>query len=186
MTKVVKKPTTMLYPVPAVMVSCGVGDEANVITLAWVGTVCSNPPMVGIGVRPSRYSHRLLKDVGEFVVNLPTVEQVEWVDYCGTVSGRDVDKWSACGFTPVTSSEVAVPLIGECPVNVECRVEETLSLGSHDLFIGQVLAVQLDERLLDERKRFEFERAGAFAFADGAYWALGELLGSVGCSGRGA
>jgi flavin reductase (DIM6/NTAB) family NADH-FMN oxidoreductase RutF len=182
MTKVVKKPTTILYPVPAVMVSCGTGDRANIITLAWVGTVCSEPPMVGIGVRPSRYSHGLLEDVGEFVVNLPTAEQVEWVDHCGMVSGREADKWADCGFTPVSASEVAVPLIGECPVNIECRVQETLSLGSHDLFIGEVLAVQVDESVLDENDRFDFKRAAPFAFADSAYWGIGELLDSVGCS----
>ncbi|MBU0703525.1 MAG: flavin reductase family protein, partial [Chloroflexi bacterium] len=100
MTKVTRKPTTALYPVPAVMVSCGTGDRANIITLAWVGTLCSEPPLVGIGVRPSRHSHGLIKEAGEFVINLPSTEQARWLDHCGIVSGRDEDKWAACGFTP--------------------------------------------------------------------------------------
>jgi len=106
--KISQKPSTVLYPVPAVLVSCGTGQEANIITLAWVGTLCSEPPLVGIGVRPGRHSHGLIKEVGEFVVNLPDATQTRWVDYCGMVSGRKVDKWAACGFTPAPASEVQV------------------------------------------------------------------------------
>ena len=182
MQKVSKGPSTVLYPVPAVMVSCGTGASANIITLAWVGTLCSNPPMVGIGVRPSRYSHKLIREGGEFVVNLPSAEQVRWMDYCGIVSGRDEDKWAACGLTQAQGTEVQVPLIAECPVNVECRLQQTLSLGSHDLFIGEVVAVQVDESVLDERGKIDFVKAAPFAFLGGEYRRVGELLGTFGYS----
>ncbi len=182
MAKVTKKPTTVLYPVPAVLVSCGTGQRANIITLAWVGTLCSEPPLVGIGVRPNRYSHGLIKDVGEFVINLPDAKQARWVDYCGMVSGRDEDKWAACGFTPAPAAEVQVPLIAECPVNVECRLQQTLSLGSHDLFIGEIVTVQMDEAVLDERGRLDVAKARPFAFLNGEYRQVGELLGTFGYS----
>ena len=182
MTKVTKKPGTVLYPVPAVLVSSGTGEHANIITLAWVGTLCSDPPLVGIGVRPSRHSHGLIKEVGEFVVNLPSAQQLKWVDYCGIVSGRDEDKWAACGFTPAPASQVQVPLIAECPVNVECRLHQTLSLGSHDLFIGQVVAVQMDEAVLDERGRLDLAKASPFAYLNGEYREIGKRLGTFGYS----
>jgi len=164
MKKVIKKPTTALYPVPAVMVSCGIGERANIITLAWVGTLCSDPPLVGIGVRPSRHSHGLIEEVGQFVVNVPTAEQVRWLDYCGIVSGRDEDKWATCGFTRAAATEVQVPIIAECPVNIECRLRQTLSLGSHDLFIGEVVAIQMDEDVLNEKGRLDFTKAAPFAY----------------------
>ncbi len=185
MSKIIRDPATALYPVPAVLVSCGLDSQANIITLAWVGTLCSDPPMIGIGVRPSRHSHKLLKKVDEFVVNLPTSGQVEAVDYCGTVSGRDEDKWAGCDFTAVSGSEVEVPLIAECPVNIECRLEETLSLGSHDLFIGRVVAVQMDEGVLDERGRLDAAKASPLAYVSGDYRRVGELLGTHGFSRRG-
>lgn len=184
MTKAVKEPTTVLYPLPAVLVSCGAGEQSNIITLAWAGTLCSAPPQVGIGVRPSRHSHGLIKGVGEFVVNIPTAEQVEFVDYCGTVSGRDEDKWAACDFARASAAEVDVPLIAECPVNMECRLQQTLTLGSHDLFIGEVLAVQIDEDVLDERGRLDVAEIDPFAYLNGEYRRVGELLGTFGYSGR--
>jgi len=182
MAKVTRKPTTALYPVPAVLVSCGMDAQANIITLAWVGTLCSEPPLVGIGVRPSRHSHGLIKEVGEFVVNLPSAEQAKRLDYCGIVSGRDEDKWAACGFTPAPAAEVQVPLIAECPVNIECRVQQVLSLGSHDLFIGEVVAVQMDEAVLDERGRLDLAKTKSFAFLNGEYRQIGEPLGRFGYS----
>ena len=182
MTKVTRKPGTALYPVPVVLVSCGTGERINIITLAWVGTLCSAPPLVGIGVRPNRHSHGLIKEVGEFVVNLPDAKHARWVDYCGIVSGRDEDKWATCGFTPATATEVQVPLIAECPVNIECRVQQVLSLGSHDLFIGQVVAVQVDEAVLDERGHLDFARARPFAYLNGEYRQVGERLGTFGYS----
>jgi flavin reductase (DIM6/NTAB) family NADH-FMN oxidoreductase RutF len=184
MGKVTRKPGTVLYPLPAVLVSCGTGREANIITLAWVGTLCSGPPLVGIGVRPNRHSHGLIVEEGEFVVNLPRAEQVKWVDYCGVVSGRDEDKWVACGLTPAAASQVEVPIIAECPVNIECRLHQTVSLGTHDLFIGQVVAVQMDEDVLDEQGHLDLAKANPFAFLNGEYRQVGEVLGTFGYSKR--
>jgi flavin reductase (DIM6/NTAB) family NADH-FMN oxidoreductase RutF len=177
--KVVKPGSTALYPVPAVLVSCGV-ERPNIITLAWVGTVCSKPPAVGIGVRPERASHALIVETGEFVVNLPRADQVAVVDYCGQVSGRDVDKWAACSLTPAPASEVRTPLIAECPVALECRVTHHLALGAHDLFIGEVLAVQVDEAVLNERGQVDYKQAQPLAYVGGHYFRLDELLGSFG------
>ena len=182
MSKVTKKPSTILYPVPAVLVSCGVGEQANIITLAWVGTVASQPPAVGIGVRPNRHSHGLIKSAGEFVVNLPTTAQVKWLDYCGVVSGRDQDKWAACGFTPAPASQVQVPLIAECSVNIECQLQHTVSLGSHDLFIGEVLAVHVDEAILDDQGHLDLAKARPVAYLNGEYREVGERLGTFGFS----
>lgn len=182
MGKAIRKPTTMLYPLPAVLVSCGTGEQANIITLAWVGTVCSEPPMVGISVRPERHSYKMIRDLGEFVVNLASAEQARWVDLCGVASGRRKDKWAACGFTPTPASQVQPPLIAQCPVNLECRVRERLPLGTHDLFIGEVVAVHVDESLLDDRGQVEIARLTPFVFFDSAYWRVGERLGGVGFS----
>lgn len=177
--KVVKPGSTALFPVPVVLVSCGTG-KPNIITLAWAGTVCSEPPMVGIGVRPGRHSHALIVETGEFVVNLPRADQVDMVDYCGQVSGREVDKWVVCGLTPVPGTQVSAPLIAECPVALECIVRQRLALGSHDLFIGEVVAVQADEAILDDRGRLDYERIGPLAYLGGYYHSLGERLGLFG------
>jgi flavin reductase (DIM6/NTAB) family NADH-FMN oxidoreductase RutF len=177
--KVVKPGSTVLYPVPVVLVSCGL-ERPNIITLAWAGTVCSDPPAVGIGVRSERFSHGLIAEAGEFVVNLPRADQVAIVDYCGQVSGRDVDKWAACGLTPAPGSKVRTPLVTECPVSLECRVTHQLALGVHDLFIGEVLAVQVDETALDNHGQLDFKRAQGLAYVGGYYFRLGELLGTFG------
>jgi flavin reductase (DIM6/NTAB) family NADH-FMN oxidoreductase RutF len=177
--KVVKRPSTALYPVPAVLVSCG-RQQPNIITLAWVGTLCSDPPALGIGVRPSRFSHGLIAETREFVVNVPRADQVGIVDYCGQVSGRDVDKWAACQLSPVPASEIQTPLIAECPVALECRVTQQLHLGAHDLFVGEVLAVQIDQDILDDRGRLDYVKAQPLAYVGGYYWGLGELLGRYG------
>ncbi len=182
--KVTKPASTVLYPVPAVLVSCGT-QKPNVITLAWIGTLCSDPPAVGIGVRPERFSHRLIVEAGEFVVNLPRADQVDIVDYCGHVSGREVDKWAACRLTPVTASKVRVPLIAECPVALECQVVQQVTLGSHDLFVGKVLGVQLDETALDDQGRLDYEKVQPLAYGGGFYWQLGQLLGRFGDWRRG-
>lgn len=173
--KVAHPPSTALYPVPVVLVSCGV-ERPNIITLAWVGTVCSEPPMVGIAVRPSRYSHALIRDIGQFVVNLPTSDLLQAVDRCGTVSGRDYDKFALCGLTPLPASRVQVPLIAECPLHLECVVRRTLSLGSHDLFIGEVVAVQSDTTLLNPSGRVDWTRVNLLCYVSGTYRALGERL----------
>jgi flavin reductase (DIM6/NTAB) family NADH-FMN oxidoreductase RutF len=177
--KVTKPGSTALAPVPAVMISCGL-ENPNIITLAWVGTVCSDPPAVSIGVRPERYSHGLINEAGEFVVNLPRADQVDIVDYCGSVSGRNVDKWAACGLTPAPASKIRTPLIAECPVALECRVTQRLTLGSHDLFIGEVLAVQIDEKALNEHSQLDIQRVPLLTYVGGYYYQLGDLLGRFG------
>jgi flavin reductase (DIM6/NTAB) family NADH-FMN oxidoreductase RutF len=182
--KVIKPGTTALFPAPAVLVTCGL-ERPNIITLAWAGTVCSDPPAVEIGVRPERFSHGLIVEGGEFVVNLPRANQVAALDYCGQVSGRSVDKWAACGLTPTPASKVRVPLIAECPIALECRVTQRVSLGSHDLFIGEVLAVQASQEVLDERGRVDFERAQLLAYVGVCYYGLGERLGRYGDWRRG-
>jgi flavin reductase (DIM6/NTAB) family NADH-FMN oxidoreductase RutF len=182
MPKISKDPSTILYPVPVVVVSCGTGSQANLITLAWVGTVCSDPPQLSLGVRPSRHSYDLIKDVGQFVVNLPTADHLRQVDYCGTVSGRDEDKWTGSNLTPTPAKAVDVPLVAEFPVNIECELRHTLQLGVHDLFIGEVVAVQVDESVLNERGRLEMSKAKPVAYAGGNYHALGEQLALYGFS----
>ena len=177
--KVIKPGSTVLYPLPAVLVSCGVA-RPNIVTLAWVGTVCSDPPAVGIALRRERHSHSLILESGEFVVNLPRSEQVSVVDYCGQVSGRTVDKWAACGLTPAPASRVSVPLIAECPIALECRVMHRLELGSHDLFVGQVLAVQADDRVLNSQGGIDYESADLLAYVGGMYRRLGDRLGRHG------
>lgn len=177
--KVVKPGSTALYPVPAVLVSCGVA-KPNIITLAWVGTVCSDPPAVGIALRRERFSHSLIVEYGEFVVNLPRAGQVRAVDYCGQTSGRSVDKWAACGLTPASASRVSVPVIAECPIALECRVMHQLTLGSHDLFVGQVVAIQADDQLLNSQGGIDYERAELLAYVGGSYWRFGDRLGRYG------
>ncbi len=177
--KVIKPGSTALYPVPVVLVSCGV-DRPNIITLAWVGTLCSDPPSVGIAVRPERFSHSLIDRAGEFVVNLPRASQVGVVDHCGQVSGREVDKWAACGLTPIPAHKIRTPLIAECAVALECRVTHRLTLGVHDLFVGEVLAVQVDEDVLTAQGHIDYQRAQPLAYAGGYYWRMGELLGRFG------
>ncbi|MBN1659620.1 MAG: flavin reductase family protein [Anaerolineae bacterium] len=177
--KVVKPGSTALFPVPAVLVSCGV-QAPNIITLAWVGTLCSEPPSVGIGVRAERYSHGLIVEAGEFVVNLPRADQAGIVDYCGQVSGRAVDKWAACDLTRVPGTKVRTPLIAECPVALECVVSHQLALGTHDLFVGEVVAVQVDEAMLDERGRIDYGRVNPMAYVGGYYYGVNELLGRFG------
>jgi flavin reductase (DIM6/NTAB) family NADH-FMN oxidoreductase RutF len=177
--KVLKLGSTALYPVPAVLVSCGV-ERPNIITLAWVGTLCSDPPAVGIGVRPERYSHHLIEEGGEFVVNLPRADQVGVVDYCGQASGRHVDKWKACDLTPAPAQKVRPPLIAECPVALECRVLQQLTIGAHDLFVGEVVAVQADDDVLTSQGHIDYEKARPLAYAGGYYWRVTDLLGRFG------
>lgn len=179
MSKAVKPGSTALYPLPAVLVTCGV-DRPNIITLAWVGTLCSDPPSVGIGVRQERFSHGLIVESGEFAVNLPRADQVDVVDYCGQVSGRTVDKWAACCLTPAPARKIRTPLIAECPIALECRVTHRLSLGTHDLFVGEVLSVQADEELLSQHGAVDYGKAGLLAYSAGTYWSLGEALGRFG------
>lgn len=175
----------MLYPLPVVMVS--VADAAgkyNIITLAWVGTVCSDPPMVSISLRPERYSYSIIKETGEFVINLTTRELVFATDYCGVKSGRDVDKFKEMKLTALPAAKVKAPLIGESPINLECRVRQMISLGSHDMFVAEVAAVHADHKYMDGTGRFQLEKADPIVYSHGAYLACGEKLGTFGYSVR--
>ncbi len=180
--KIQRRPTNVLLPVPLVMVSvAGVdGGAPNIVTLAWVGTVCSAPPMLSISVRPSRHSYALLQRSHEFVVNVPRAAQVREVDLCGNTSGRDTDKFAACGFHAVPAARVGAPLIEECPINIECVTRHRLSLGAHDLFIGEILAVHFDEDVVDSRGRLQVGKVDALAYVHGDFWSLGEKVGSYG------
>ena len=175
----------MLYPLPVVMVSLADRDgKPNIITLAWVGTICSDPAMVSISVRPERYSHPILKETGEFVINLTTRKLVYATDYCGVKSGRDVDKFRDMHLTAVPASRISAPMIAESPVNIECVVKEVKELGSHDLFLAQVEAVHADQQYMDEKGRFCLEKAEPIVYSHGTYFGCGEQLGTFGYSVR--
>lgn len=177
------KPGNMLYPVPAVMVSCKRPRETpNIITVAWAGTVCSDPAMVSVSVRKERHSHGILMETGEFVVNLVTRDLVRAADYCGVKSGRDVDKFKDMNLTPLKSSCIQAPGIQESPVNLECRVKQVLELGSHDLFLAEVVGVTVDRELIDEKGKFRLNSAGLVSYSHGEYFQLGEKLGKFGYS----
>lgn len=173
----------MLYPVPPVMVSCGrEGERPNIITVAWAGTVCSDPAMVSVSVRPGRYSYGILCETGEFVVNLVTRRLARAADYCGVASGRDVDKFQKMKLTPLPSRQIRAVGIAESPVNIECRVTERIPLGTHDLFLAQVLGVTIEDQYLNEKNRFELNRAELVSYSHGEYFVLGERLGKFGFS----
>ena len=178
--KVEKKPFVALRPVPVVLVSCGRGEQANIITIAWTGILCSSPPQVGIGVRPGRHSHGLIQETGEFVVNIPGEGLLDEVEYCGFVSGRKADKFAAEGLTPAPGSAIQTPIIAECPINIECRLAHTLPLGSHDLFVGEVVAVQISQQVLDEQGRVDNGKLKPILFNGDEYWTLGSLVGRYG------
>ena len=186
MTKVNFKPGNMLYPRPAVLVSCGSMQDGkiNLITVAWTGTVCTNPPKLYISVRPERHSYDMIRNSGEFVVNLTTRSMTRATDYCGVKSGRDVDKWKECRLTPIAADTVSCPMVEQAPVNIECKVDQVLELGSHHMFIADVTAVHVDEDLLDEKGTFHLEKAGLMAYSHGRYFDLGKELGSFGYSIR--
>ena len=180
------KPGNVLSPVPVVMVSCGGAGElpANIITIAWTGSVCSDPPMLSIAVRPERHSHGLIKATGEFVVNLPSRSQARVTDWCGMVSGSKVDKFAETGLTAAPAIAVGSPIILECPVNIECRVSQHLALGSHDLFLAEVVAVQVSAHLLDEQGKFRLDKAELIAYGLGHYYSLGSAIDHFGFSIR--
>ena len=180
------KPGTMIYPLPAVLVSCGAEPaEYNMLTVAWTGTVCSDPPMCYISVRPERHSYPIIKRTGEFVINLTTVDMARATDWCGVRSGRDFDKFAECGLTPQPAAAVAAPVIAESPVSIECRVRQVVPLGSHDMFIAEVVNVQVDESLVDPQSgKFDMARAGLIAYSHGEYFELGRMIGYFGWSVR--
>lgn len=184
--KVTKGASAVLFPVPIVLVTSWLeGSDPNIITIAWTGIMNSEPPIVYIGVRPEgRHSYRLIKESGEFVINVPSAEQVKEVDYCGVVTGRDFNKFNKTGLTPVPASKVRAPLIAECPVNVECRVRQEILLGSHNVFIADVLAVHYSKDVLDENGRPDFNKISPYGYCMGEYRLLTEKLGSYGFSIR--
>lgn len=186
MIKKTWKAGTVLYPLPAVLVSCGATpEEYNLLTVAWTGTVCTSPPMCYISVRPERHSYEIIRRTGEFVINLATEEMARAVDWCGVRSGRDFDKFLETGLTPARAGTVAAPIVAEAPVNIECRVRQQLPLGSHDMFLAEVVDVQVDSRYIDpESGRFELERARLIAYSHGEYFTLGEAIGHFGWSVR--
>lgn len=178
------KPGNVLAPLPVVLVSCGGVPEwkPNIITIAWTGSVCSDPPMLSISVRPERYSFGIIKSTGEFVVNVPSRRQARAVDWCGMVSGRNVDKFEGAGFTPAPALKVGCPIIRECPIHIECRVRESLSLGTHVMFVAEVAAVQISSGLIDVKGRFRLEKAGLLAYGLGQYFEMGAVIGRFGFS----
>lgn len=183
MGKIQWKPGNMIYPLPAVMVSCQDPEgNDNIITIAWTGTVCTNPPMAYISVRPERHSYEMIRRSGEFVINLTTKDLAYATDFCGVRSGRDVDKFSEMKLTKEKASVVAAPMIGESPVNIECQVTEVMELGSHHMFLAKVVAVHVDEAYLNENQKFELGKAEPLAYSHGEYYQLGELLGTFGYS----
>lgn len=173
----------MLYPVPAVMVSCArPGEKPNIITVAWAGTVCSSPAMLSISVRPERYSYDIIKETGNFVVNLVNKELVYATDYCGVKSGRDTDKFEAMKLTPLPSQQIDAPGIAESPVNLECKVTQVIPLGTHDLFLAEIVGVTVDENYMDEKGKFHLNDAGLVSYSHGEYYELGKKLGTFGYS----
>lgn len=183
MTKIQWKPGNMVYPLPAVMVSCADKcGNSNIITVAWTGTICTNPPMVYISVRPERHSYKMIRETGEFVINLTTKDLAFATDFCGVRSGRDVDKFSEMKLTKEKASQVKAPMIGESPVNIECKVTEVKELGSHHMFLAEVAAVHVDERYMNENQKFELGKAEPMVYSHGEYYQLGELLGTFGYS----
>lgn len=183
MSKQSWKPGNMLYPLPVVMVSAADKEgRDDIITVAWAGTVCTNPPMASISIRPERYSYHMIRETGEFVINLTTEELAFATDYCGVKSGRDVDKFKETGLTREKAEKVKAPMIAEAPVSIECKVKEIRELGSHHMFIAQVAAVHADEKYMDEKNRFDLNRARPIVYSHGEYLGTGKKLGTFGYS----
>lgn len=184
MGKQIWKPGTVLYPVPAVMVSCGDEQEQNIVTVAWTGTVNTNPPMTYISLRPERHSYEIIKKSGEFVINLVTKKLTYACDFCGVKSGKDVDKFQELHLHAKKGQQVSAPIIEESPVNIECRVKEIIPLGSHHMFLAEVVSVSVSEEYFDESGKFHFNRSQPVCYSHGGYFALGEQIGSFGYSVR--
>ena len=182
MAKQVWKGGALLAPLPAVLVTTGDAERANIVTVAWTGIVNTQPPKTYISLRKSRYSYELLEKGGECVINLTTAEMIRKVDYCGIYTGRKVDKFKKCGFTKAEASEVSAPLIAECPLALECRVTRAEELGTHVMFLCDIVATDVDDSLLDENGALDLSRAHLAAFAHGEYFALGKKLGKFGFS----
>ena len=175
-------PGALLAPVPPALVTVGKFDEANIITIGWTGILATQPPKTYISVRPTRYSYELLRKHNEFVINLPSVDLARKVDYAGIYTGKKVDKWVKCGFTKQKSERVDTPTIAECPIALECRVTDIIPMGSHDVFMADIVGVSCQESILDEEGKMRFDRADLLAYAHGEYYALGDVVGRFGFS----
>lgn len=185
MSKLMWKPGTMLYPVPPVMVSCVNNEGAkNIITIAWTGIICSDPAMLYISVRPERHSYSMIKETGEFVVNIPNRKLAFATDFCGVKSGKNIDKFEQLKLTPGKSNLVAAPYIDECPINLECKVKDIVKLGSHDMFIAEIMCVDVDESLLDSKGKLHLNKADLICYTHGEYRTLADSLGTFGYSVR--
>ena len=182
MAKVCWKAGTMLAPVPPALVSCGTMEKPNVMTAAWTGIICSDPVLVYVSIRPSRYSNELIRQSGEFVINVPTTALAKAVDLCGVKSGRDTDKFKLAKITAAQSTKVSAPQVAEAPVSLECKVKEITSLGTHDMFLAEVVAVDVDEAYINGRQALDLQKAGLLAYAHGFYYALGRKIGKYGWS----
>jgi len=182
MSKVVWKPGTFVYPIPAVMVSCGDMEKSNIITVAWTGTINTNPAMCYISVRPERYSYNIIKETGEFVINLTSKDLTYATDWCGVKSGKDVDKFKEMKLTKEQSNFVKCPSIKESPVSIECRVKEIKELGSHHMFMAEILSIDADEKYIDEKGAFDISKCDLVAYANGKYFELGNQVGKFGYS----
>ena len=177
------KPGTLIYPLPAVLVSCGATpEEYNMLTIAWTGTVCTNPPMCYISVRKERHSYDIIRRTGEFAINLTTEEMSRATDWCGVRSGKDNNKWEATGLTPMENEYISAPIIAESPLSICCKVREVVELGTHDMFIADVVAVEADEGLFDSKGALHMEKADLCAYVHGAYFSLGKKIGNFGFS----
>lgn len=175
-------PGTLTAPLPPALVTVGEGDSANVLTVAWTGILASTPPKTYVSIRPSRHSYKILKETGEFVLHLPSADQAKAVDYAGIFTGAKVNKFEKCGFERVESETVAPPTIAGCPLALECRVTEVIPMGSHDVFMADILRITCHETLLDEKGKIHMEKANLLAYAHGEYYTLGKRVGSFGFS----
>ncbi len=184
MSKTKWKGGALVAPVPPVMVSCGNAEKPNIITVAWTGIINTVPPKTYISIRPRRYSYSLIKESGEFVINLTPSSLIREADFCGMYTGAKVDKFKKCNLTPEAASEVSCPLIAEAPLSLECRVTDVIELGSHHMFLADIVAVDVDDSLIDREGKLRLERASLAAFAHGDYFELGKKIGSFGFSAR--
>lgn len=182
MSKIIWKGGTLLAPVPPALVSCSDGQRDNLVTVAWTGIINSEPPKTYISLRPERFSYDIIKKSGEFVINLPSSHIIRSIDFCGCRSGRELDKFAACSLTREQASIVGCPTVAESPVSLECRVTDIIELGSHHMFMADIVAVDVDERYVDEKGRLHMEKCSLAAYAHGQYFALGKKIGSFGYS----
>ncbi|MBQ9110584.1 MAG: flavin reductase family protein [Oscillospiraceae bacterium] len=182
MGKTIWKGSALLGPVPPALVTCGTLEKPNVLTIAWTGIVCTHPAMTYISVRPSRYSYQLIQETGEFVINLPTSAMGKTTDFCGMKTGAKVNKIEKCGLTLAEGSQVSAPVLADCPVSLECRVTQAQELGSHTMFLAEIVAVQVEERFVDSKGKLNLQQAGLLAYAHGEYFALGRKCGDFGFS----